>query len=276
MKIKNLIQQNAKKLKNAGIESFMLDSQLLLAYVLNVKKQDIILNPNREIPLKNILAFENLVSRREKREPLQYIIEKCEFFGMEFCVNEHVLTPRPDTETLVASVLAMADMENILEIGTGSGVIAVALGKHLPKSRITAIDISNQALDVAKHNAEKNGVANITFLQGDIFNFTLSQNYDIIISNPPYVESKKCALLQPEVSEYEPRLALDGGSDGLDFYRQIAEIVRNSKLNSHPYIALEIGENQTKAIEKIFDNHNFALENAYKDLSGTTRVLMFK
>ena len=171
MVIKDIIQKYSQTLKKSNIESFLLDAELLLAYVLEVEKNYIILNPDIEINVKQEKAFQKLIARRANHEPLQYIINKAHFYGIEFYVDKNVLIPRPDTEILIETILKIAQPTkkyNILDIGTGSGCIAIALAKHLPNSNITAIDVSQAALKIAKINAQSNNITNINFLHHDI------------------------------------------------------------------------------------------------------------
>ena len=271
------MNNSVSTLKNYSIESALLDAQLLLAYVLNVDKDYIILHPNIEIPSEQEKQIQKLIMRRAKHEPLQYITNKAYFYDLEFFVNENVLIPRPDTEILVETVLNTVSEEKfILDIGTGSGCIAISLAKNLPNAKIDAIDISKNALKIAEQNAGNNGVY-IDFHNADITNnYQLTtKNYDIIVSNPPYIPSNQCRTLMPEVSNYEPQTALDGGPDGLDFYRHIADFAA-AHLAPNGVVALEIGQNQEQNIEKIFNQNNFILQSQTKDLSGIIRVLVFK
>jgi len=277
MTIQDLIKNNVSTLRAKAIESALLDTQLLLAHVLNVDKDYIILHPNDVITPEQEKRFQALIRRRAHHEPTEYITNKAHFYGLEFYVDKNVLIPRPDTEILIETVLDNASHEKpiiILDIGTGSGCIAISLAKYLPYAAFTAIDISLPALNIAKQNAKNNNVSNINFLQHDITKEFIS-DFDIIVSNPPYIPTHTCCNLMPEVSNFEPRVALDGGADGLNFYRLISKFAA-SHLAANGLVALEIGQNQEHDIEKIFNQNSFVLQSQTKDLAGIIRVLVFK
>jgi len=221
---------------------------------------------------------------RSQGVPLQYILGETEFFGLMFQVDERALIPRPETEILVEMVLkSAAGQMKILDIGTGSGCIAVSLAKFLPEAQIDALDVSFEALSLAKENALINSAdKNINFLQSDLFSVFKKnnvnnrlRNYDIIISNPPYVRSGDINGLQKELA-YEPRMALDGGADGLDFYRRVIAEAGNF-LNKEGLLFLEIGFSQGEDIEKIvFAGNDFAVDEIIKDYSGIERVMIMR
>ena len=221
---------------------------------------------------------------RSQGVPLQYILGEVEFFGLVFQVDSRVLIPRPETEILVEMVLkSAAGQMKILDIGTGSGCIAVSLAKFLPEAQIDALDVSFEALSLAKENALINSAdKNINFLQSDLFSVFKKnnvnnrlRNYDIIISNPPYVRSGDINGLQKELA-YEPRMALDGGADGLDFYRRVIAEAGNF-LNKEGLLFLEIGFSQGEDIEKIvFAGNDFAVDEIIKDYSGIERVMIMR
>ena len=221
---------------------------------------------------------------RSQGMPLQYILGEVEFFGLVFQVDSRVLIPRPETEILVEMVLkSAAGQMKILDIGTGSGCIAVSLAKFLPEAQIDALDVSFEALNLAKENALINSAdKNINFLQSDLFSVFKKnnvnnrlRNYDIIISNPPYVRSGDINGLQKELA-YEPRMALDGGADGLDFYRRVIAEAGNF-LNKEGLLFLEIGFSQGEDIEKIvFAGNDFAVDEIIKDYSGIERVMIMR
>ncbi|MPN25274.1 Release factor glutamine methyltransferase [bioreactor metagenome] len=209
-----------------------------------------------------------------------------EFMGLEFFVQEGVLVPRPDTETLVEKVISYVKKSNlknenirILDIGTGSGAIGVSLGFYLKNALVTAIDISDVAIETANINVKKLNLNNVIIKKADIFNFNFNESriednkYDIVVSNPPYIESHEISCLPKEVSEYEPKLALDGGKDGLLYYRQIVNVFKEiHSLNS--MLSVEIGYNQSMSVKEIFENSNiFNKIELDKDLSGIYRVV---
>ncbi len=209
-------------------------------------------------------------------EPLQYITGIQEFMKLNFLVTKDVLIPRPDTEILVEEVIRKAEnISNpvILDLCTGSGAIAVSLAKYIKNVHICAVDISSKALEIAKKNAELNGVKNnIEFIESNLFDKIKERKFDIIVSNPPYIETETIKTLSKDVQS-EPKIALDGGKDGLDFYRKIAD--SGSKyLNRQGYICLEIGYNQRIAVRQILENKKrYVNINCIKDLCGNDRVI---
>jgi len=219
------------------------------------------------------------LKRRINHEPIQYILGKTEFMGLEFKVNPDVFIPRPETEILVETLINIVhssklEVHSLLDIGTGSGCIAISLAKFLKDVKITATDIANEALEVAKQNALLNKVE-INFLQSNLFsNYGLrTMNYELIVSNPPYVSTLELNELQPEI-QYEPRIALDGGADGLDFYRRlITESPRYLKRSG--FLIMEMGYNQENAIKKIFQNSEvFKIIEVIKDYNNIDRVIV--
>ena len=261
----------------------MTEKEILLSSIFNCSRsalysQEWSLNAAQAKKLSEALFL------RSQGVPLQYILGEVEFFGLVFQVDNRVLIPRPETEILVEMVLkSAAGQMKILDIGTGSGCIAVSLAKFLPEAQIDALDVSFEALSLAKENALINSAdKNINFLQSDLFsvfkknnvNNRLS-NYDIIISNPPYVRSGDINGLQKELA-YEPRMALDGGADGLDFYRRVIAEAGNF-LNKEGLLFLEIGFSQGEDIEKIvFAGNDFAVDEIIKDYSGIERVMIMR
>jgi len=259
----------------------MNEAELLLTDITKLSRAELYLNWSRPLlPLEQAKVCAAIV-RRLNGEPIDYILGKKEFMGLEFKVNSKVLVPRPETEILTEEVLLLARKFNkkdlkILDVGTGSGCIAVTLAKMIPSSKISAVDISDKALAVAKENAQRQG-AKIDFMQSDLFSaLDLSRGkYDIIISNPPYIRSNDLAGLQVEVG-HEPKIALDGGKDGLDFYRRIVPESVNF-LNDGGILALEIGFDQLQSVKDIFARANeFEVIKQAKDYSGHDRVILAK
>ena len=246
-------------------DTAVLDAQLLLCHVLECNRIDIVTNPNMIISELQKNCYMDYVKKRANGVPLEHITGSKEFMSLPFFVNQHVLIPRPDTETLVERVMENVKSGRILEIGTGSGCIAVSLAKYLPNVTIDAIDISVEALDVARRNAATNGVS-VNFIQKDVME-DFDGMYDAVVSNPPYIESDTIAGLMPEVQK-EPLIALDGGIDGLDFYRRI---ISGNFLKPGGYIAFEVGHNQAKAVMDMMGEFNKV--SAWQDLSGISRVV---
>lgn len=261
----------------------MTEHELILTSVLNCRRVDLYVD-SRPLTKKEEKRLSHIAQRRKGGEPLQYILGHCEFMGLRFSVYENVLIPRPETELLVEAILERHQHKNalleILDLGTGSGNIAVSLAKYLD-CQVTTADVSKEALVVAKKNASLNFVSDkIRFIQSDLFSFFGNEPrkqslFDIIVSNPPYIQSDAIHKLSKEVRR-EPRLALDGGKDGLDFYRRIAlQASRFLKVGGH--IFLEIGDGQKKSVEKIFENtKNFILKETIKDYRQTDRVLIME
>ena len=261
----------------------MNEAELLLSEILNCDRLSLYLNKDLILDKDKTTLISSVLKRRIKGEPIQYILGRTEFMGLEFKVNRDVFIPRPETEILVeATVKIVREFASsrvrelkILEIGTGSGCIGVSLAKLLPvEIEITATDISGAALEVAQDNAKLKAVAaRIRFINSDLFAHHAIRNtqYDIIISNPPYVVTSEIDDLQPEIS-YEPRIALDGGIDGLDFY---GHLINNSTnyLKEGGFLILEIGFNQREPIENIFQKSgNFRVIEVVKDYNGIDRV----
>ena len=249
----------------------MIESELLFTQVLGCDRVSLYLNKEKHLTIGQSRRISSSLERRIMGEPLQYILGKTEFMGLGFKVNKNVLIPRPETELLVEAAIKYSKGKKILDLGTGSGCIAVSLAKKSIGTDITAVDISKAALDTAKENARLNGVK-VRFLCTELFK-GLSNKFDLIISNPPYVPSLQIESLQPEL-KYEPLIALDGGVDGLDFYRKIIKDAPNY-LNDKGILIMEIGFNQRKDIEKIIGGVKcFNIIEVTKDYNKIDRVIV--
>ncbi len=259
----------------------MTESELLFTQVLGCKIDKLYLNRDTGLTLAQSRFISSVLKRRALGEPIQYILGETEFMGLNFTLNRHVLIPRPETEVLVETVLRYSGKmascnKHALELGTGSGCIAVSLAKLLFDYKVTATDISLKALSLAISNAELNGVGNkITFILSDLFSSLppASDRYSICVSNPPYIPSDEIDKLQPELS-FEPRIALDGGRDGLKFYRRI---INESKdyLENSGILIMEIGYNQSRDIKKIFSlAGGFEAIEIVKDYNNLERVIV--
>lgn len=278
MFLKELYTNSVNLLKNKGILTANLDVKILLAFLLNIDTKEIIDYFDKEISNEFLNNFQKLLSRRLNREPIANIIGKKAFWDYDFVVNENVLTPRPDSETLIEAVLEnYKDKDqklNILDLGTGSGCLILTLLSIYQNAQGLAIDISDKALEIAKQNAKLLNINRIKFLKNN-WNDNINEKFDIIISNPPYIPKKEIEDLEPEVNKYNPLLALDGGNDGLDCYKYLAEnLQKNCKKDTK--IFLEIGKNQENDIIKIFQNNGFELVKMYKDINEIVRVLEIK
>jgi len=275
MTIKQAITKGMIMLKSNNVESPKLKARLLLQYVLDKPRQYIIVYDNKEIDKQQQWQYFVNIEKLTKGIPLQHITHRQEFMKMDFFVDENVLIPRPDTEILVEEVIKIAQKYNsprILDLCTGSGAIAISLKKFVPNADITAVDISEKALEIAQKNAEKLE-AKINFVKSDLFDKLDNKKFDIIVSNPPYIRKDEIKKLSEEVQK-EPKIALDGGEDGLDFYRIIAEQAINY-LKTGSFLCFEIGYNQKNDVIKIIeDEQNYKNTYCKKDLYGNDRIII--
>lgn len=266
--VKEIIFDTKKALRESGDETWGIDADLLVMRALGLTRVQLVTRDTDTVSDEGAAVLGTLLQKRLSNMPMQYILGSCEFMGLEFKVNENVLIPRPDTEVLVEKVLKYAPA-SALDIGTGSGAIAVALAKYGVKS-VTACDISQAAIETAEQNAKNNNVK-IRFIKSDLFG-DISGKFDAVVSNPPYIASGVIPTLMPQVKDHEPRLALDGGRDGLDFYRRITADAR-SYLNDGGLLALEIGYDQGEAVAALVRENGFKNVDVTKDLAGLDRVV---
>ena len=280
MKIKDILIKANSILKENNIDDANLKARILLSDLLGKNKEYLMIHDDDEIEdgLSNI--FFEKIERLKNHEPLQYVINKQEFMGFEFYIDKNVLIPQPDTENLVEEIILLTELLRknektelrILDMCTGSGAIAISISKLIRNCLVYASDISKEALKIAEENSSRNQ-ANVLFFESDLFG-KISELYkfDIIVSNPPYIESNIINTLSEEVQN-EPIIALDGGEDGLDFYRKI---VKESKkyLNSNGYLAFEIGYNQRAEVEKILEENGYKNIYSRKDLAGNDRIVV--
>jgi release factor glutamine methyltransferase len=278
------VTSQAIKILNSGLKFLdivSLDVVILLSHSLSCSKEEIIFNPNFELNLQQQKNFFELIERRKKREPIAQIIGRKEFFGEDFLVNKYVLTPRPDSETLIELILKNFPDRNqkleILEVGVGSGCLIITLLKYYPNWLGIGLDISQNAINICQNNIKKHFISKrLQLVKSDLFSaLNNHQEFDLIISNPPYIEKGEIENLSPEVKIYEPIIALDGGEDGLDFYRRIAFSAAKF-LKDNGRIILEIGYGQKERVIEIFNKKNLIFINSKSDLSGIERVLEFK
>jgi len=277
--LRQLLNDAVATLQQAGVENARLDAELMLARAAGVSRIQVITG---EVAVGEAArsAYAALVDRRVAREPLAYILGVKEFYSLEFAVTPAVLIPRPETETVVAAaldVLATRPTARVLDLGTGSGAIALAIAANAPQAVVVASDISDAALAVARHNAERLGLAGrVTFRQADCFDVrdggAALEPCDLILSNPPYIVDREIVGLQPEIARWEPRLALAGGSDGLGFYRRIAARLPEY-LAAEGRLIVEIGDGQADAVTRILRDAGFGLIECLRDPSGIIRVL---
>lgn len=276
MTLEELLRQGEEILKAAGIEEAALDAWYLLEYICHMDKVYYLLHKKEIIEEKLQAAYEDVIRKRAERIPLQHITHEQEFMGYSFYVNENVLIPRQDTEILVERILSdqkrNAERESIsvLDVCTGSGCIIISLAKEMPLKKAAAVDISKEALEVAKKNCEQLDVL-VELKQSDLFE-AVTEQYDVIVSNPPYIESREIEELMPEVKNHEPLLALDGKEDGLYFYRKIIE-ESTKYLKDNGSLYFEIGYNQGAAVKQMMDDAGFLDVKVEKDLAGLDRIV---
>lgn len=267
MKLIELLKKAIESLKQNNIEEPIIKARILLSDLLKMRKEDLIINENKELNAEIVEKYLFNIDKLCNNYPLQYITKKQEFMGAAFEVNDSVLIPRQDTEILVEESLKYVH-NNILELCTGSGIIAISIAKRNSTAKVTATDISEKALEVAKRNALKHQ-ADIEFIQSDLFE-NIQEKYDLIVSNPPYIETDTINNLDEQVKK-EPIIALDGGIDGLDFYRKISKEAYKY-LNKDGYLCLEIGYNQKKKVMELLQDR-YKNVTCIKDLSGNDRVI---
>lgn len=261
MTIRDLINETTQKLEAEGIPSARLDAEVLLAFFLDCDRLEFIKNPERIVGKTQLIAYDQLVARRLRFEPVAYITGRKAFWSFILEVNHDVLIPRPDTEVIVEEALAVCraeafDQPYILDIGTGSGAIALALAREIPGAQITATDISAAALAVARKNAHALGLNHsITFLQSNLFEQVRGE-FDIIVSNPPYIGAEEYEMLDAGVKDYEPREALWAGQTGVEFYEKLI-YQAHSNLKENGWLLLEIGAKQSQSVRAIMANAGF-------------------
>jgi release factor glutamine methyltransferase len=275
-----VIQRSADFLSKKGVESPRLQVELLLAHLLGMPRMKLYLNFERTLTEDELEKLRELVKRRGNREPLQHIVGTTNFCGRDFLVNRNVLIPRPETEILAERAWSFLSTSNsqpatALDFGTGSGCLAVMLAINCPTAEIHALDISANALDVARENAKRHNVSDrIKFHQGDGFLAPPAEKkFDLIVANPPYIPREEIPTLEAEVREYDPKLALDGGIDGLNFYRMLAEQAA-SRLVSGGKLMMEFGEGQAAATREIFEMQMWIVEAVERDYSQRERFLI--
>lgn len=270
MVLRDILKHGADTLMKAGVNEPGLDAWYLLSYCMGISKSRYYMIQD-EVPDDDVVCrYHELISERSKRKPLQYITGSQEFMGLVFDVNESVLIPRQDTETVVECALRFCKGKKILDMCTGSGCIAVSIAVKGEPESVDASDISEEALEVAGKNSAANG-ADVSFIISDIWD-NITGEYDVVISNPPYITADEMKELMPEVGIYEPEAALYGGYDGLDIYRRIAAGA-DSHLKKEGYIFFEIGCRQAEAVSGILMENGFCNIKTEKDLSGLDRVV---
>ena len=276
MNIKNLLNEGISILQKNKILNPQLDSEILLSSSIKRDKKHIILNPKEILNPKQLVKFKDLIERRKKGEPIAYLINKKEFWKDEFFVNKDVLIPRPDTELIIEQVLKIYSKNvqlQVLDIGTGSGCILLSILKERPNFYGTGIDISKKSINVSKFNAKQLNLMNrVKFFHSSVDNFKIGK-YDLVVSNPPYIELLNLKYLEKDVVNFEPKLALSGGLDGFSKIRKVinktgALIKKNGKF------ILEIGFNQKNKVKKILNEEGFYINKAIKDYGNNDRCII--
>ena len=276
MKLESAIYNASQKLKNNNIRSALLDSELIMAKAIKRSREYIILNFNKDISKQDYDNFQNMVSQRSKGKPIAYLTNKKFFWKYEFFVNENVLIPRPDTEIIIEQILKIYKDKkkiNFLDIGFGSGCILLSILKERNDFIATGVDISNHALKVCRINANKLRVkSRFRLFNSDIDKFSLGK-YDLIISNPPYIKNYNLKYLEKDVIQFEPKLALDGGLDGISEIRKVvkksSELIKNGGK-----LVLEIAHNQKREVKNLLNKNSFYINSVIKDLANNDRCII--
>lgn len=272
MNISELLVNGKHLLKD--IEDGNIKARILLEYILKLSREKIVSNPNIEVSDNNVESYLNKINDIKNGMPIQYITNKQEFMKLNFYVDKNVLIPQPDTEILVEKAIEICNNHGndikILDLCTGSGAIGISIAKNIKNAKVYATDIKNAVIDIAKQNAKQNNVDNIEFIVSDMFENIQEKDFDIIVSNPPYIETDVIKTLPTEVRN-EPIIALDGGKDGLKFYKIILSEYKKY-LKKDGYLLLEIGYNQAKSVGELI-NLNYSI---IEDLAGNDRVIIIK
>ncbi len=275
MEILELINHGSKQLKNRNINSHQLDSEILLSRVLNKTREELLINLNQRIEPKKIRDFHKLVLRRSFKEPIAYILKKKEFWSKSFLVNNNTLIPRPETELMVEKIVKIFKTKNIsiLDVGTGTGCILLSILTELKKSKGIGIDISSKAIQIANANSKKHKLTKRSKFYRRSLNEIYHNKFDLIVSNPPYIMKKDIKNLNEDIKKFEPKLALDGGNDGLDV---IKKVIYKSKsiLKIKGMLALEIGNEQFKKVSKILRDNKFKTRYLVKDYRENIRCIL--
>ena len=276
MNIQSAVTEGINILKNKSILSAKLDSEILMAKALGKKREYIILNNDKIIKAQNLKYFKKLVQERATRKPIAYLLNKKSFWNSEFYVNKNTLIPRPDTEIILEQILKFTKNKNylnILDIGVGSGCILLSVLKERKNFYGTGIDISRKSLDICKMNAKKLLLnRRVKFFKSDVDKFAIGK-YDLIVSNPPYISKCDLKYLERDVIKFEPKLALDGGLDGLSVIRKV--IKKSSELlKKNGKFILEIGFDQKNKVIKLLNNKGFYINSTVKDLANNDRCII--
>ena len=275
MEILELINNGSRKLKNKKIYSYRLDSEILLSRVLNKTREELLINLNQKIEPQKINDFYKLVDRRSLKEPIAYILEKKEFWSKNFLVNKNTLIPRPETELMVEKIVKIFKTKDIfiLDIGTGTGCILLSILGELKNSKGIGIDISSKAIKIANENSKKHKLTQRTKFYRRSLSEIYQNKFDLIVSNPPYIMRKDIKNLNEDIKKFEPKLALDGGNDGLDLIKKVIYKSKNI-LKTKGMLALEIGNEQFKKVSKILRSNKLKTRYLVKDYRENIRCIL--
>ena len=275
MEILELINNGSRQLKNKKIYSHKLDSEILLSKVLNKTREELLINLNQKIEPQKIRDFHRLVDRRSLNEPIAYILKKKEFWSKSFFVNNNTLIPRPETELMVEKIVKIFKTKDIfvLDIGTGTGCILLSILSELKNSKGIGIDISSKAIQISNANSRKHELTERTKFYKRSLNEIYHNKFDLIVSNPPYIMKKDIKNLNEDIKKFEPKLALDGGNDGLDVIKKVIYKSKNI-LKIKGMLALEIGNEQFKKVSKILRSNKFKTKYLVKDYRENIRCIL--
>jgi release factor glutamine methyltransferase len=263
--LRDAVAEAVETLEAAGVDTPRLDAEVLLAAVLGVGRAALYADPQAGLDMDAALSFDDMLRRRVRREPVAYILGRAHFRSLELAVDHRVLVPRPETELLVELA---ENGQRVLDVGTGSGAVALAIAQERQGVRVTGIDNSPDAIDVARHNAQRHGL-DVEFMIADLI---VGGPYDLIVSNPPYVREADWPSLAPEITLYEPREALLGGPDGLDVIRDLVAAAPQA-LGRGGMLAVEVGQGQSRAVEALFERAGLRAVETDRDLAGIPRVV---
>ena len=275
MEILELINSGSTRLKNKKIYSHKLDSEILLSRVLNKSREELLINLKQKIKPREISNFLKLIDRRSSKEPIAYILEEKEFWSKSFLVSKNTLVPRPETELMVEKIVKIFKKKDIfiLDIGTGTGCILLSILSELENSKGTGIDISSKAIQIARANSRKHKLTERTKFCKRSLDEIYHNKFDLIVSNPPYIKRKDIKNLNEDIKKFEPKLALDGGNDGLDVIKKVIYKSR-SILKIKGMLALEIGNEQFKKVSIILKRNNFRVKHLVKDYRQNIRCIL--
>ena len=275
MEILELINSGSQQLKNNGINSWKLDSEILLAKILKKNREEMLINLSQKVTPQIIKNFDKLIARRASKEPIAYILKKKEFWSKNFYVDKNTLIPRPETELMVEKIVSIFKNQDIqiLDIGTGTGCILLSILSELKKSKGIGVDISQKAIRIAIKNSIKHKLSHKAKFYKKSLTDVYDSKFDLVVSNPPYIKKKDIKNLEDDIKKFEPKLALDGGNDGLDVIKKVIYKSR-SILKLNGLLALEIGNEQFKKVSKILRDNNFKTKFLVKDYKDNIRCVL--